>query len=126
MWGVFAHSAKSTGRMKLPGSFINYILLISRKICEVKKKKIDIYIQENSWGLTSKALSATKWRKSFLEYYFFRALGFAHEIGSVGVLTDLVCCAGIVLKLKKKRASHVELKKKIDTDILKNPLTMKS
>ena len=42
------------------------------------------YIQENSWGLTSKALSATKWRKSFLEYYFFWALGFAHEIGREG------------------------------------------
>ena len=35
------------------------------------KLKTDIYIQENSWGLTSKALSVTEERKSFLEYYFF-------------------------------------------------------
>ena len=36
--------------MNLILSFINYILLISREICEVKKKKIDIDIHETPGG----------------------------------------------------------------------------
>ena len=72
MWGVFAQSAKSTGRMKLILSFINHILLISRKVqleggmdpsarvVSVQSLclnlKIDIYIHETPGGAHDKVM----------------------------------------------------------------------
>ena len=42
--------AKKQAEMFLILNFINHILLISRRICEVKKKKIDTDILKNPGG----------------------------------------------------------------------------
>ena len=80
-------------------------------VCRIKEK-IDIYIHENSWGELRSS------ERVFLNITFLGPWASPMRSGGKGVLTDLVSCTGLVLQLKAKRGSHVELKKeKIDIDI---------